>query len=134
MTPNYNRRKAIVLSLILLGQMIVAPRSQAASKPFFLIQINPAAFVAPASYTFENSGRDILRGPGYWDFDFTLAKNFPLKFLEEGSFLQVRADSYDLFNHPDFYQPASAVGAIGVGTITSTHTSRSFQLGARIEF
>ena len=104
------------------------------SSPSIHEWFNPAAFVAAPAYTFGNSGRDILRGPGFWDFDFALAKNFPLKFLGEGSFLQVRADSYDLFNHPDFSQPASSIGALGVGVITSALTSRIFQLGARIEF
>jgi hypothetical protein len=75
-----------------------------------------------------------LRGPGFWDFDFGLAKKFPLKFLGEQAFLQVRADSYDVFNHPNFGPPASGIGALGVGVITSAFTNRAVELGAKIEF
>ena len=104
------------------------------SDPSINMWFNPAAFVQPAAYTYGNAGRDILRGPGFWDFDFGLAKNFPLRFMGEHAVLQLRADSYDIFNHANFGQPASAIGAAGVGVITSATTNRAFQLGGKIEF
>ena len=44
--------------------------------------IDATAFASPGLYTFGTSGRDILRGPGFWDFDLGLMKNFvmPLPF------------------------------------------------------
>jgi hypothetical protein len=95
---------------------------------------DPTAFVAASPYTFGNSGRDILRGPGYGDVDFGLAKRFRLGFLGEQAFLQIRADSSDVLNHPNFGMPASAIGAGNVGTITSALTNRTLQFGARIVF
>ena len=35
-----------------------------------------AGFASPALYRFGTSGRDILRGPGFWDFDLGLMKDF----------------------------------------------------------
>ena len=108
--------------------------SGALSNPSIKQWFNPGVFVAPSPYTFGNTGRNVLRGPGFWDLDFGLAKSFRLKFLGEKAFLQVRGDAYDVFDHANFGQPASAIGALGVGVITSATTNRTVQLGARIEF
>jgi hypothetical protein len=93
-----------------------------------------SAFATPAPYTFGNSGRDILRGPDYRDLDFTLAKDFRLKMLGEGGKVQIRADAFDVFNHPNFGQPNNAIGNPGAGVISSSATSRNIQLGAKISF
>ena len=108
--------------------------SGALSNPSIQQWFNPGVFVAPSPYTFGNTGRNVLRGPGFWDLDFGLAKSFRLKFLGEKAFLQVRGDAYDVFDHANFGQPASAIGALGVGVITRATTNRTVQLGARIEF
>ncbi|HEY2114034.1 MAG TPA: carboxypeptidase regulatory-like domain-containing protein, partial [Candidatus Angelobacter sp.] len=38
---------------------------------------NTACFQAPAQYTFGNSNRGIIQGPGYKDWDLALMKSFP---------------------------------------------------------
>ncbi len=93
-----------------------------------------SAFLTPDPYTFGNSGRDILRGPDYRDLDFTLAKDFRLKMLGEGGRFQIRADAFDVFNHPNFGQPNNAIGTPGAGVISSSATSRNIQLGAKLTF
>jgi hypothetical protein len=50
---------------------------------------NTAAFAAPACICFGNSGRNILRGPGFQDLDFSIVRNF--NFAERFR-LQFRAD------------------------------------------
>jgi hypothetical protein len=101
------------------------------SNPTINEWFNPAAFAAAAPYTYGNGGRDILFGPGFWDFDFALAKNFR---LGERANLQVRVDTYDLLNHPNFGLPNSSVGSASAGVITSATTNRLVQLGARLNF
>ena len=95
---------------------------------------DPTAFVAPAPYTFGNSGRDILRGPKWRDVNLSLAKHFALTKLGEGSQLEMRVDAYDIFNHPNFGMPDPHIGRSSVGVITSANTSRNLQLGAKFSF
>jgi hypothetical protein len=95
---------------------------------------NTADFVQPTPYTFGNSGRDILYGPGFQEVNVSLAKAFRLTFLGEAARIQIRADSYDLLNHPNFGMPNASIGSATQGTITTALTNRNIQLGARLTF
>jgi hypothetical protein len=99
---------------------------------------NPAAFTAPPCFTatstnvacssyvaggptvyasYGNSGYDMLRGPAFQDWDMSLQKN--TKFRERYN-VQLRADSFNVFNHPNFGTPNAAISNTStVGTITS---------------
>ncbi len=104
---------------------------------------NPA-WAVPASGTFGTVGRNILRGPGIEDVDFSLGKNFKLPIPRETGNLQIRFDALNGLNHPNFSTPGNSVGTSGAGIITSTtnnynSTNNSFgqriiQLGVRISF
>lgn len=56
-----------------------------------------AAFATPAQFTYGDSGRNFLYGPGRVNFDFSLFKEFRVK---EGLALQFRAEAFNLFNTP----------------------------------
>ncbi len=47
--------------------------------------------------------RNSLRLPGFWNVDFGVLKDFPLKVLREGTKLQFRAEVFNLFNHSNLY-------------------------------
>jgi len=64
---------------------------------------NPAAFVLPAAGTWGDLGRNIGRGPGYYEIDTALQKRFR---LNEHFGLNVRAEAFNLFNHPIFDNPS----------------------------
>ena len=51
-------------------------------------------------YPANMSARNGFRGPGAWNFDMSLMKNFQ---LTERFQLQFRAESFDLFNHHNMY-------------------------------
>jgi len=96
---------------------------------------NPAAFAAPAKFTFGSCGRNILRGPGLSDIDFQLGKNFAIPRLGEASHIELRIDATNVLNHTSFGQPNSSIGNTQAGVITSTTVSgRTIQLGVRIAF
>ena len=96
---------------------------------------NTAAFAAPASYTFGDSGRNNLRGPQWLSLDFSMGKNLRIPVLREGMSLQLRMDGMNIMNHPVFANPSSSVGSAGDGIITSTYVGgRTIQLGARLAF
>jgi len=91
-----------------------------------------SAFATPAAFTYGNSGRNILYGPGRVNFDFSLFKEFGIK---EGSRLQFRAECFNVFNTPQFDLPNAAIGAGNAGTITGiVGTPRQIQFGAKVIF
>jgi hypothetical protein len=93
---------------------------------------DPTAFAAPAIYTFGNLGRNTLFGPGRWNIDASLFKDFAIK---EELKLQFRAEAFNLFNHPQFGQPNATAGTAAAGTITSTvGNPRQLQLALRLQF
>ena len=80
---------------IVPGQSPVLPRSQRTADHF----INTAAFTAPAPYTFGNAGRNTIMGPGNNVFDLALQREFRVR---EGHTIRVRAESFNVFNHPNW--------------------------------
>lgn len=67
--------------------------------------INPAAFAFPAGND-GNLGRDAVYGPGFWNADFSLTKDTP---LNERLNLQLRAEFFNVFNHPQFALPGGFI-------------------------
>jgi hypothetical protein len=66
---------------------------------------------------FGNLGRNVVRGPGFANTDFSIMKDIRLR---ERMRAQFRVEIFDLFNHPNFGQPGNVVGAAGFGQITNT--------------
>jgi len=104
------------------------------SNPTVSEWFDPTAFATPTPGAFGNSGRNILEGPGWKDWDLSLAKNWKLKWLGEGGQFQFRCDATDVTNHPTFGQPNASIGTPAAGTITSSNTSRTIQFGFRLYF
>ncbi len=81
------------------------------------------------------SSRNQFTGPGYVDYDMALQKVFK---LSERIALNLRAESYNLFNHPNYYNPISTYSLDGVtpysqfGQIKSAHNPRQFQFAVRM--
>jgi hypothetical protein len=106
---------------------------------------NPAAFTAPPTYvqnsvtyaTYGNSGYDMLRGPAFQDWDINLEKN--IRFAERYN-VQLRADSFNVFNHPNLGTPNAAItNPSSVGTITSiastpAYEQRTVEFAAKFSF
>ncbi|MGB8733039.1 MAG: TonB-dependent receptor [Candidatus Sulfotelmatobacter sp.] len=75
-----------------------------------------------------------LRVNGIHDFDMNIYKSFIPK---EGMTIDLRAEIFNLLNHPRFAQPDAALGDAAFGTITSDangYLPRYFQFGLRFEF
>ena len=99
---------------------------------------NPADFVSPGNYTFGNSGRNILTGPGTRQFDLSMFKDF--SFSEQaGRRLEFRAEAFNVLNTPQFNNPNAQIGNPAAGSITSAgapllfqRTSRQIQLALKL--
>jgi Carboxypeptidase regulatory-like domain/TonB dependent receptor len=95
---------------------------------------NPSAFAVPAPYTFGNSGRNILRGPGVVLFNWGLDKNFT---LTERLKLQFRWELFNTFNHANLALPNNDVtpGNSSAGQIFDVaFPMRNQQFGLRLTF
>jgi hypothetical protein len=92
---------------------------------------NQSAFSFPARGTFGNAGRNILDGPGYSNVNASLIKNTA---LSERLNLQLRAEVFNLFNHPNFNLPDNFLGSPTFGQITSARDPRHIQFGAKLLF
>jgi hypothetical protein len=100
--------------------------------------LNPAAFADPAPGTFGDNGRNSVFGPRLTVFNFSVAKQFS---FTERIHLELRSDWVNIFNHPSFGPPSSALNGGNFGLINSsapnggiTVAPRSGQLSAKITF
>jgi hypothetical protein len=87
---------------------------------------------------FGNSGRNILIGPGFSQWDASVIKNFT---LTEKARLQFRAESFNFLNHPSFTgidttvrfdsagRPAQTYGAV-----TGAGPARVLEFGMKVLF
>ena len=103
------------------------------SNPTIAKWFDYTAFSVPANGTFGTSGRNILRGPGLDNWDISLLKDFH---FNQRIYAEFRAEAYNVFNHPQFYNPNTDIEAgPGVaGTITSATGSRQMQVALKIYF
>lgn len=81
-----------------------------------------------------NAKRRILYGPGINNFDMTLRKDLR---LADTRSLEFRIEAFNIFNHAQFYGPASVNGQIedpDFGAIVSAAAPRLMQLAAKFSF
>jgi hypothetical protein len=93
---------------------------------------NPGAFKVPAPFTWGNSARNLLFGPGLFNWDQALFKSFN---FTERLRLDFRAEAFNSFNHANFGQPAANISVPAtVGRISSAAAPRAVQFGMRLSF
>ena len=91
-----------------------------------------SCFVNPAIYTFGNTGRNPLVGPGLITWDFSADKDFR---LTERIGLQFRSEFFNLLNHPNFGLPSGSIGSPAAGTISTVITNaRQIQFAMRLHW
>jgi len=80
--------------------------------------LNPNAFESTSVFgAFSTQQRNSYRGPGFFDSDFTINKNF--KITERVAF-GFGTNFYNIFNHPNFHNPNEVFGGANFGMTTST--------------
>ena len=67
---------------------------------------NTSAFVQPGPYREGTSGRGILRGPGFFDADWSLARDFK---LGETTKFQIQWQLLNAFNRANLSDPNTTV-------------------------
>ncbi len=91
-----------------------------------------SAFTVPTQYTFGNSGRNILVGPGFHNIDLGLSRSIPIADLAS---FEIRAEAFNLFNTPQFGLPNATLGQSTTAVISSVaNPQRQVQFAARLRF
>ena len=90
-------------------------------------QISAAAFSTPAAGDFGNGGRNTLKGPDVYNWDFSLFKDFRVR---EHQTLEFRAEMFNLFNTPQFAAPVSNLASPLFGMSVSTIAAGSGFFGS----
>jgi hypothetical protein len=102
-------------------------------------QFTILAFTRPPTGSFGNVGRNILKGPSAYNWDYSLFKNFKVR---EGKSIQFRAEMFNIFNTPQFSNPGASLSAPNsfgksLGTISTPAgfgTNRQIQFALRYSF
>ena len=106
----------------------ILPAGQRSPQRWF----DTSAFVIAPDYTFGNSPRNALHGPGRLNFDIGIHRNFPIR---ERMYLQFRGELFNALNTPQLGDPNGTIGTALAGTIASTITPmRQNQLSLKLVF
>jgi hypothetical protein len=97
-------------------------------------------FSTPCLGCVGNLGRNTFVGPGYWNLDTSLFKNFR---LSDRFLLQFRAEAFNIFNHTNFQLGVAVVNSPSgnnklnspeFGKAGGTFSPRNLQFGLKLSF
>jgi hypothetical protein len=105
------------------------PSSQRTVERWF----NTDAFTipGPTPQAFGSEGVGVMRGPGYSNSDFSIAKNIV---VGENRSIQFRTELFNAFNHTNFGPPDIRREAATFGRISTAASARIFQFGFKVYF
>jgi hypothetical protein len=88
-------------------------------------------FIANAIGTFGNSGRNVMRGPRFFNTDLGAFKNTA---VTETVSVQFRAEFFNAFNNVNFNGPDNNLSSSQFGQITSAKSPRILQFALKFLF
>jgi hypothetical protein len=93
--------------------------------------LNPTVTTSGVPNVAGNAGRGIINGPDTKRVDFSLIKNIQ---FGENVRLQLRGETFNVFNHTNFRTLSVNVTAGNYGQVTAVRDPRTIQLGAKLSF
>jgi len=88
-------------------------------------------YAAPTYGFFGDAKNGSIRGPGYTVVHLSLNKAFP---ITEKTQFQLRAEAFNVFNHPNFEGVNTGFGSGAFGQINSAGDPRIMEFAAKIVF
>ncbi len=89
---------------------------------------NTAAFARPKDWTFGNSGKWVVRGPGSIDLSAFLLKEVR---IAEQARLQFRVEAFNAMNHMNLQDINTQLGNRAFGQVSGVNAPRYFQFGGK---
>jgi Carboxypeptidase regulatory-like domain len=99
-----------------------------------LLYFNPLAFTDNALGTVGDARRRYFSGPGMFNTDAVLERDFQ---ISETKLLQLRLETFNIFNHTQFFGPAAVNGDVDnslFGHVVSAASPRLIQVAAKFQF
>jgi len=109
-----------------------------------------SAFANALPSTLGSLGRNAFAGPGFYNFDLSVARYFPVRWLGEAGRLRVRADAFNALNHANLGNPDAVLASPSFGLASYgrqataksgfpavsplNETPRQIQMSLRVEF
>lgn len=90
-----------------------------------------SCFVPNDPFTFGNTPRNPILGPGYRNLDMAIFKTFRTR---QGITLQLRGEVFNATNTPAFGDPGGTLGTSAFGRISSAGDPRIVQFGLKVNF
>jgi len=111
-----------------------APLSINSNPRSTLFYFNPAAFTDNALGTIGNAPRRYFSGPGMFNTDLALLRDFR---INESKTLQFRLETFNVFNHTQFFGPGAVNGNVDsatFGQVVNAAPPRLMQLALKYTF
>ena len=128
--PNGVNNKLLDLPDVVPGSSLNLNGDPRNGKPYF----NTGVFTRNALGTPGNASRRSFHGPGLLNFDLALTKTYA---ITERKAIEFRAETFNTFNHAEFFGPASVVGHIDsdlFGQVVKAQPPRLVQLALKLTF
>jgi hypothetical protein len=93
---------------------------------------DPSAWANVTEARYGNTGRNQFYGPGFWNYNMSLFRTFP---IHDTIRMQFRVEGFSVTNHPQWSNPNGSVTSASFMRINGTRSSaRYVRLGVRLEF
>ncbi len=89
------------------------------------------SFAAPGPLQWGNASKDAVVTPGRNNWNLSLFKSFQIK---ESARFELRAESFNAFNHTQFNNLNTTAGSTNFGQLTNTYDPRTIQVAAKFMF
>jgi Carboxypeptidase regulatory-like domain/TonB dependent receptor-like, beta-barrel len=122
--PNIGSRGYVVRPNLVADPHLANPTSVA--------WFDQAAFDEPDAYHFGSAGRNILVGPGTYNWTFGLFKN--VDFQERQKRVQFRIETFNLFNRVNLSNPDTNFDSTTFGQVLAAAPARQVQFGLKYLF
>jgi len=122
--PNIGSRGYVVRPNLVADPRLPDPSSTA--------WFNRAAFEEPDAYQFGSAGRNIVLGPGTYNWTFGLFKN--IDFQERQKRIQFRIEAFNLSNRVSLSNPDTNFDSATFGQILAAAPARQVQFGLKYLF
>jgi hypothetical protein len=105
--------------------------SGAIADPTIDAWFDTSALASPPAFGYGNAGRNILRGPGFVNWDLSVIKQTRIL---DGDLIELRVELFNAFNHVNFETPNNVFDTSLFGKVFGAHRSREIEVALRYSF